>query len=120
MKKINIFLAAVLCIMIAAILYFHLGTRLDVQPSAYSDDGKVRCEVILSNGSLLPMECIEFTAIHPTGAYISDSAGEGEDIPPLSRREMSFTVSAEDPSGAQVEIGYYVLGTRKTVTVTLR
>lgn len=120
MKKINIFLAVVLAVLLAAGAYLMLGTSMKVQAAASAEDGRVRCRVVLTNGSLFPMECVEFIAVSPADARITESAGEGEDVPALSQREMSFTLEAENPAGAQAEIGYYVLGTRKTVTVTLK
>lgn len=120
MKKINVLLTVALAILLAAWAYFALGTNMKVRAAASAEGNSVRCQVSLANGSIIPMECIEFIALSPTGARITESAGEGEDVPALSEREMAFTLEAENPAGAQVEIGYYVLGTRKTVTVTLK
>lgn len=120
MKKIHIFLAAILLLLVAMGAYFLLGTDMKVTASVSADEDGVRCDLVMSNGSMLPFEYIEFIAISPDDARITASAGEGEDIPALSRREMSFTIAAQNPAGAQVEIGYYVLGMRRRVTVTLR
>ena len=120
MRRINIFLSVVLVILIAAGAYFMLGTKMDVQAAARMEDGKVVCDVTLTNRSLFDFECVEFIAVNPEDARIVESAGAGEDVPARSQRGMSFVLESENPAGAQAEIGYYVLGTRKTVTVTMK
>jgi hypothetical protein len=120
MKKIHIFLTAILILFVAVGAYFLLGANLKVSAAASVNADGVHCDLAMSNGSIFPFEYIEFIAISPEGARITRSAGEGEDIPALSRREMSFVLSCPDATGAQVEIGYYVLGMRRRVILTLK
>ena len=119
MKKHNVILAAVLALFIMVGLYTTMGVKMKVQASASATPSGIDCQLLLTNGSVLPLDYIEFIPLSPEGARITSARGEGDDLRPLSQMEASFTLTGADASGAQVEVGYYVLGMRRTVTVNI-
>ena len=119
MKKLNIVLAFFLVALLTVGAYFLIGANMKVEASAVANEGGVTCNLKLSNGSLFSFDYIELGVISPEGAQITSASGAGADVPALSSAEASFTISGENLAGAQVEIGYYVLGMRRTAIVTL-
>lgn len=119
MKKVNVALAVILAILVIFGLYFYFGTGMKVHAAAAREGDGVRCELTLSNGSLFKYEYLEFILLDPDGAWLSETELTGQDIGMLSqaRTTVMFDNFGDEP--CQMEIGYYVLGMRKHVTVTV-
>ena len=119
MKKVNTFLVCVLAVLVIAILYFHFGTGMKVDAAAAREGGDIRCELTLSNGSLFNYEYLEFIPVLPEGANIAASDMTGGNVNSLSQERATVVFSGVGNKTCKLEIGYYVLGMRKTVTVTV-
>lgn len=117
MKWINIVLGVLLALLVAAGTYFIMGTDMGVDAAVAREENGLRCDVTLSNGSLFKYEYLEFIPVSPEGAELAAVEGTGGDVSPLSQTTVSFTTAGFDP--CRVEIGYYVLGRRKSVTVNV-
>ena len=120
MKKLNIFLGAVLLVMAACIAYFFLGTNLKVDAAAAREDGGIRCELTLSNGSLFNYEYIELIPLAPEGVTLSGATIPGGDIGRLTQRRETVIITGAQDEPVKLEIGYYVLGMRKAATLTVQ
>lgn len=119
MKKVNIFLLTVLAALIIAILYFFMGTGLRVDAAAAHENGGIRCELTLSNGSLFNYEYLEFLPVAPADMQMSAPGLTGGTIKSLSQERASVLFSGMGDEKCVMEIGYYVLGMRRSVTVTV-
>lgn len=119
MKKVNIFLLTVLAVMVLAILYFCFGTALKVDAAAAKEGDGIRCELTLSNGSLFNYEYLEFILVSPENAQMVSPGITGGNVKSLSQERATVKFSGIGDEKVQLEIGYYVLGMRKTVTVTV-
>ena len=95
MRKLNIFLGAVLLVMIAAIVYFFLGTTLKVDAAAALEGDGIRCELTLSNGSLFDYEYIEYIALEPDGMRISGAELTGGDIGRLTQERETLIIALQ-------------------------
>ena len=119
LKKVNVILGILLLALLIVGAYYFWGTNLKADIAAVPEDAGLRCDAVLSNGSLFPYEYLEIRIISPEGASLSQTDLSGRDLPALSRLSGSFVVSgASEP--CIVEIGYYVLGRRKTLEVTVQ
>lgn len=119
MKKVNIVLAVILVILVIIGLYFYFGTGLKVHAAAAREGDGIRCELTLSNGSLFKYEYLEFILLAPDGAQLRETELTGKDIGMLSQARTSATFENSGDGPCKLEIGYYVLGMRKHVTVTV-
>ena len=119
MKKANVLLAVLLAILVLAIAYFMFGTNINVDAAAARDGKYIRCELTLSNGSLFDYEYLEFILLGPDDAKMGtvDIAGTTLERLTQERTSVIFLPSEEGP--CRLEIGYYVYGRRKSVTVTV-
>jgi len=119
LKKVNIFLFSVLAALVIVILYFFYGTGLKVDAAAAYEDGGIRCELTLSNGSLFNYEYLEFLPVLPEGLSMTVPELTGGSIRSLSQERATIAFSGMGDEECVMEIGYYVLGRRKSVTVTV-
>ena len=119
MKKVNIVLIMALVVMALAAAYFKFGTGLNVHAAAIREDGGIRCELTLSNGSLFDYEYLEFIMLSPDGAKIETPELAGGDMKKLSQQRLTLRINGADESECKLEIGYYVLGERRSVNVTI-
>lgn len=119
MKKVNIALAVILAILVILGLYFYFGTGMKVHAAAAREGESIRCELTLSNGSLFKYEYLEFILLGPDGAQLSETELTGQDIGMLSQARTTVTFDNFGDGPCRMEIGYYVLGMRKHVTVTV-
>ena len=120
MKKANILLAVLLGMLIIAIVYFIFGTGIKVDAAAAREDKYIRCELTLSNGSLFDYEYLEFILLSPDGALMSDVELSGQTLKRLSQERTSAIFLPVEGEPCRLEIGYYVYGRRKSVTVTIQ
>ena len=120
MKKANIVLAVLLGILVIVIVYYIFGTDMKVDAAAAREGKYIRCELTLSNGSLFDYEYLEFILLGPEEAQMGDVALSGQTVKRLSQqRDTVIFLPAEDEP-CRMEIGYYVYGRRKSVTVTIQ
>lgn len=119
MKKINIFLLTVLAALAIVIVYFFCGTDMKVDAAAAYENGGIRCELTLSNGSLFNYEYLEFLPVSPEGMTMSAPEITGGTVKSLSQERATVIFSGNGDDSCTMEIGYYVLGMRKSVTVTV-
>lgn len=119
MKKANIALAVILAVFIVLGLYFYFGTDMKVHAAAAREGEGIRCELTLSNGSLFKYEYLEFILLGPEGAQLSENGLTGQDIGMLSQARTTVMLDNFGESPCRIEIGYYVLGMRRHVTVTV-
>lgn len=119
MKKVNVILGILLLALLIVGAYYFWGTNLKADVSAAREENGVRCDVVLSNGSLFPYEYLEILVKSPDGAEIARTDLSGSDLPALTRKSGSFLVTgASEPY--TVEIGYYVLGRRQALEVVVQ
>ena len=119
MKTANKFLAVLLCALLVAMAYFYFATDMKVDAAAARDGDMVRCELTLSNGSLFNYEYLEFLLLSPEDAEMAAPDITGENVDNLSQKRTSVLISGIEGDTCRLEIGYYVLGLRKSVTVTV-
>ena len=119
MKKANIALAVILAVFIVLGLYFYFGTDMKVHAAAAREGEGIRCELTLSNGSLFKYEYLEFILLGPEGAQLSENGLTGQDIGMLSQARTTVMLDNFGENPCRIEIGYYVLGMRRHVTVTV-
>ena len=119
MKKVNIFLLAVLAALVIVIVYFIWGAGLKVDAAAAHENGGIRCELTLSNGSLLNYEYLEFLPVSPAEMQMSAPEITGGTIRSLSQERATVIFAGMGDEKCVMEIGYYVLGMRRSVTVTV-
>ena len=119
MKKLNVILILILILLVSSGLYTLAGAKMTVQASAAASGSDIECRLFLTNGSVLNFDYIEFIPRSPEGARIASPQGEGETLRALSQGEASFTLTGSSGEGAQVEVGYYVLGIRRKVMVNI-
>lgn len=120
MKKANILLAVLLSVLVIAIVYFIFGTDMKVDAAAARENGYIRCELTLSNGSLFDYEYLEFILLSPDGAEMGEVALTGQNIGRLTQERATVVFRPVDDLPCEMEIGYYVYGRRKSVTVTVQ
>lgn len=120
MRKTNLVLLAILVLLLGFGAYFLLGASLKAETAVTATPAGYRCELTLNNGSLFPCEYLEFIAVSPEGAYVEDAEGAGGTVSALSRARASFVIPSDVPLPCTVEVGYYVWGRRKTVSVTVK
>lgn len=118
MRKANTALAIVLALLVGVGIYYLFGTNLRAEAQLTRDGDSLVCDLTLSNGSLFPLEYLEFIA-SPDSSVITGTEGAGEDVPILSDRKAKVTLDLPEGERCTLEIGYYVLGLRKTLEVTL-
>lgn len=119
MKKANRILAVLLAVLILVGLYFLLGARLKLDEATVAADGGMRCELTLTNSSLFPCQYLEFLVVKPENGTLKDVVGAGTDIGALSRATASFVVPDTMQKPCEVQIGYYVLGMRRTIDIRI-
>ena len=68
MKKVNVILGILLLALLIVGAYYFWGTNLKADVSAAREENGVRCDVVLSNGSLFPYEYLEILVKSPEGA----------------------------------------------------
>ena len=107
-------------ILIVAIVYYIFGTDIKVDAAAAREDKYIRCELTLSNGSLFDYEYLEFILLGPDGALMSDVDLSGQTLKRLSQERTSVVFLPVDGEPCRLQIGYYVYGRRKSVTVTVQ
>lgn len=117
MKRINVILALVVAALVIVGLYFYIGTGMKVHAASAAQEGGVRCELTLSNGSLFQYEYLEFIVLAPDGAQLISAESAGADVPRLSQHQATVEISLDEVAPFQLEIGYYVMGMRKSVTL---
>lgn len=118
MRKANTALAVILALLVGAGVYYLFGTNMRVAYQLTRDEASLVCELTLSNGSLFPYEYLEFIA-SPDSSVVTGSEGAGEDIPILSEKSAKLTLELPEGEKSTIEIGYYVLGMRRTVELTI-
>lgn len=119
MKKVNAVLAVILAVLVISGLYFYFGAGMKVHAAAARDGDGVRCELTLSNGSLFKYEYLEFILLGPDGAQLSETELTGQDIGMLTQARTTVTLEDFGDEPCRLEIGYYVLGMRRHVEVTV-
>lgn len=120
MKKVNITLAVLLGILVIAIVYYFVGTDLKVDAAAAREGEYIRCELTLSNGSLFNYEYLEFILLGPDGAQMGEVELSGQTIRRLSQERATAIFLPLESEPCRMEIGYYVYGRRKSITVTIQ
>lgn len=118
MKKANTALALILAVLVGTGLYFLFGTHLKADVSAARSGDVLTLNLALKNGSLFPYESIEFIA-SPDPAVLTGTQGAGEDVPILSEKDVQATLNLPEGQSSTLQIGYYVLGTRRTITLSI-
>lgn len=119
MKTINKAFIVIIVIFAVIAVYFRLGTGMKVHAAAARENGGVRCDITLSNGSLFDYEYLEFILISPEGAALEKAELSGQDINRLTQARTSVFISGAGDEKCRLEIGYYVLGDRRSVTVNV-
>jgi hypothetical protein len=118
MRKANTVLAVILALLVGAGVYYLLGTHMRADVQLARDGDSLVCDLTLSNGSLFPYEYLEFIA-KPDSSAITGTEGAGEDVPILSEKSAQVTLNLPEGERTTLEIGYYVLGMRRTFEVTI-
>lgn len=118
MKKTNTVLAVILALLVGAGVYYVFGTHMGASAQLTRNGDSLVCELTLSNGSLFPYEYLEFIA-KPDSSAVTGTEGAGENIPILSEKTAKVTLDLPEGESCTLEIGYYVLGMRKTVVLTI-
>jgi len=119
MRKANTALAVILALLVGAGVYYLFGTHLGVSAELARDGDTLGCTLTLSNGSLFPYEYLEFIA-SPDATVVTAAEGAGEDVPILSEKSALVTLNLPEGQSCTLEIGYYVLGMRRTVELTIQ
>ncbi len=120
LKKANILLAVLLLLLVTAIAYFMLGTGINVDAAAAREGQYIRCELTLSNGSLFDYEYMEFILLGPDGAKMGEVDIAGQTLERLSQERTTVIFLPVENEPCRLEIGYYVFGMRKSVTVNVQ
>lgn len=118
MRKANTVLAVILALLVGAGIYYMFGTNMNVSRQLARDGDSLVCDLTLSNGSLFPYEYLEFIA-RPDSSVVTSTEGAGEDVPVLSEKAAKVTLHLPEGESCTLEIGYYVLGMRRTVELTV-
>ena len=118
MRKANTVLAVILALLVGAGVYYLFGTHMRVAAQLTRDGDTLVCELTLSNGSLFAYEYLEFAA-SPDPSVLTATEGAGDDIPILSEKAAKLTLDLPEGETSTIEIGYYVLGMRRTVEFTI-
>ncbi len=118
MRKTNTVLAVILALLVGAGVYYLFGTHMRVDAGLTRDGDSVVCDLTLANGSLFPYEYLEFIA-KPDQSAIIGTEGAGENIAVLSDKAAQVTLNLPEGTSCTLEIGYYVLGMRRTVEFTV-
>ena len=119
MKKANIFLLVLLAALLIVMAYFYFGADLKVDAAAAREGDSIRCELTLSNGSLFNFEYLEFILLAPEDAELTAPDITGGNVSSLSQERATAVITGAGDEKCRLEIGYYVLGMRKSVTVTV-
>ena len=118
MRKTNTVLAVILALLVGAGVYYLFGTHMGVSAQLARDGDNLTCALTLSNGSLFPYEYLEFIA-SPDSSVVTATEGAGEDVPILSEKNATVTLNLPEGQTCTLEIGYYVLGMRRTAVLTV-
>jgi hypothetical protein len=118
MRRANTALAVILALLVGAGVYYMYGTRMGVAAQSTREGDSVVCQIVLSNGSLFPYEYLEFIA-SPDPAAVIGTEGAGENVPMLAEKAAVVTLRLPEGARTELEIGYYVLGMRRTTKITI-
>lgn len=118
MRKTNTVLAVILALLVGAGIYYLFGTHMSVSAQLTRDGDNLTCTLTLYNRSLFPCEYLEFIA-SPDASVVTSTEGAGEDVPILSEKSAKVTLNLPEGQTCTLEVGYYVLGMRRTAELTI-
>ena len=119
-RKANVLLGVILAALVIAIVYYMFGTGINVDAAAKREGKYISCEFTLSNGSLFDYEYMEFILLGPEGAKMGEAELAGETLGSFSQERTTVVFLPVENQPCRLEIGYYVFGRRKSVTVNVQ
>lgn len=111
-------LLILLVLLLLLLFYIRFAPALKADLITSREGDTINCEVVLMDPSLIPCEYIEVIPLSPDGARLVKTEGIGDTVGAFSRKVIRFSVAGADV--CEIELGWYALGSRHRLRLTIQ